>query len=101
MSNKEINFQEVLGTSADEAASDQGGLEQFVEAVNQIAEQADARLTEIEAVTSALDGRMQMIEKYVAFLLTKNPDFKDWLKTQIDESKVAEDVGQITDKQAT
>jgi hypothetical protein len=101
MNNEKINFQDVFDEAAGQPSESVSVEQQLLQTLNEISEAAGNRLTEVESELSSMEGRMQMLEKYVAFLLTKNPDFKDWLKQQIKENEGKEDVGQGTSQQAT
>lgn len=64
--------------------------------IEQLAGSIEFKIHQLEAHFATLEGRMSITEKYMGYLLTCNPDFKDWLKTQTAAAadKGTDDVGQ-------
>ena len=75
-----VNFDEVLGKPSE--AQSQEAVSEIMQHLEGLSEAIGMKFNELEAEILATEGRVGLIEKYLAYLLTKNADFASWVKDQ-------------------
>lgn len=80
---QQVNFNEILNDQPAEEAVSVSEAEKILNAIQHIEDAFVAKIADLEANVLALEGRLSLTERYLSFLLTKNEDFKDWLKQQV------------------
>lgn len=94
---QQINFDEILGEQPKQEENDAASL--IMRHIEGFASAVGHKFNEVEAGQLALEGRVDLIEKYLAFLLTKNSDFAEWIKQQATEAKKGSLDGEPTGQQ--
>lgn len=80
---QQVNFNEILNDQPAEESVSVSEAEKILNAIQHIEDAFVAKIADLEANVLALEGRLSLTERYLSFLLTKNEDFKDWLKQQV------------------